>query len=88
MEAFNKNIIQKIRYLKLENKNNFDTSEAIDKAVNIYNNTLHSTIKIDPIKAFYLRNKKILNRILQNILNSQINEKKDSSIIEKGSKAL
>lgn len=88
MEAFNKNIIQKIRYLKLENKNNFDTSEAIDKAVNIYNNTLHSTIKIEPIKAFYLRNKKILNRILQNILNSQINEKKDSSIIEKGSKAL
>ena len=35
VEAFNKNIIQKIRYLKLENKNNFDIFETVDKAVNL-----------------------------------------------------
>lgn len=41
VEAFTKNIIQKIRYIKLENINNFDILDAVDKAVNIYNNTLH-----------------------------------------------
>lgn len=46
LEAFNKSIIQRIKYIKFENEENFDINIALDNAVDIYNHTTHSTIKI------------------------------------------
>ena len=58
VEAFNKNIISKLRILKQEDELNFNIIFALDKAVEIYSNTIHSTIKIEPIKAFKIKTKK------------------------------
>lgn len=88
MEAFNKYIIQKLRIFKLEEKNNFDIDVALDKVIKIYNNSIHSVIKIEPAKAFFFKEKKKLNKVLKNIIKSQINMNKNSIIIEKGTKAL
>ena len=88
VEKFNDNIISKIRYIKLERKKKFNINKALEEAINIYNNTTHSTIHIEPINAFYFNKKKDLNRIIHNTLKSQINENKDNIVIEKGSKAL
>ena len=59
IEAFNKTIIERLRYLKLEQKHNFVINKALFTAVNIYNNTIHSSTKIEPIKAFKFTKKMI-----------------------------
>ena len=86
VEKFNDTIISKLKYFKLEDKDKFNVIEAINKAINIYNNIPHSVIKIEPEKAFHFKKKKDLNRIIKNILKSQINENKNSIVVEKGSK--
>ena len=58
VEKFNDNIISKLRYLKLENKDSFNVEESLEKVVNIYNKTTHSVIKIEPLKAFNFYKKK------------------------------
>ena len=88
VEKFNNIIISKLKYIKLEDKEKFNVIEGLNKAINIYNNISHSVIKIEPEKAFHFKKKKDLNRIINNILKSQINENKNSIVVEKGSKAL
>ena len=44
--------MQKLEYLNLENKKKFNIYNALEKAINCYNNTIHSIIKIEPSKAF------------------------------------
>lgn len=58
MEAFNKTIIQKIKYIKLQTKNNFNINDAIKKAFDIYNNTVYSSTKVEPAKSIKMIKKK------------------------------
>ena len=51
VEKFNDFIINKLRSIKLEDKENFSIHNAIDKIVNKYNNIPHSVTKLEPIKA-------------------------------------
>ena len=80
--------MSKLRFFKLEEKNEFNIDKALNKAVNIYNNTTHSVIRIEPIKAFKFKKKKDINKIIQNTIKSQINENKNSIIVKTCSKAL
>ena len=80
--------MKKIRCLKLEQKNNFDINKTLITGVNIYNNTIQSSKKIEPINVIKFTKKKDLNRVISNIIKSQINSVKDSIVIEKGSKGL
>lgn len=57
MEAFNKTIIEKLKLLKIEEGENFEINMALNKAIFIYNNSIHSIIKIEPIKAFHFKKK-------------------------------
>lgn len=88
VESFNKSIIYKLQYIKLEDPKNFDINNAIEKAFNIYNNTIHSTIKIEPYKAFHFKKKKQLNRVIKNIIKSQLDINKNSAVVQKGSRGL
>ena len=60
VEKFNDNTISKLRFFKLENKENFNIEEPLEKAVDIYNKKAYSVIKIEPFKAIKLYKKKIL----------------------------
>ena len=88
VEKFNNTIINKIQYIKIEEKKKFNIINALNKPVDIYNRTTHSRTHIEPFKAFKFIKKKDLNRVLHNIIKSQINENKDNIIVKKGSKAL
>ena len=72
----------------MEEKNEFNIDKALNKAVNIYNNTTHSVIRIEPIKAFKFKKKKDINKIIQNTIKSQINENKNSFVVKTDSMAL
>lgn len=74
--------------IKIEFKDNFDIKLALDKAFNIYNNTVHSTIKIEPIKALKIKKTKLINKIISNMIKSQIDENKNTIFVKKGSKGL
>lgn len=58
VEAYNKTIIQKIQFFKLQYKDDFVINVTLNKAIEVYNNTIHSIIKIEPIKAFKMKKKK------------------------------
>ena len=88
IEAYNKNIVQKLTLFKIEKKNKFNLIEDLEHANLIYNNTTHSSTKISPIKAFKLTKKKDINKVIENVIKSQINLNKNSDIVRKGSKAL
>ena len=45
--------------------------EALLKAEEIYNNTIHSVIKIDPIKAFNFSKEEKINIVIKNAIKSQ-----------------
>ena len=57
VEAFNKTIMNKLEYIRLEEGTKFNIDEAIKKTFKIYNNTIHSIIKIEPEKAFKFKKK-------------------------------
>ena len=88
MEAFNKTIIQKLEYIYLQNPKNFDVNIALSKAIKIYNTTIHSIIKVEPEKAFKFKKKKQINKIIENVLKSQISENLKLKKIEHGTKGL
>lgn len=48
VEAFNKNIINKLEYIINDKKTNFDIVKGLEKSENIYNHTIHTTTKIEP----------------------------------------
>ena len=83
----NDTIIAKIKY-KLENKKHFDIIIALNYAIESYNNTTHSVIKVKPSKAFKMKTKKDLNQIVNNTIKFQINLNKNNFRNEKGSKGL
>ena len=72
----------------MEKNNDFNIDEALDTATNIYNNTVHSVIRLEPLKAFKLKSTKKINKIIENTIKSQININKDLIEIKKSSKAL
>ncbi len=88
LEKFNDTIITKIKYFKIENQKKFNIIDVLNYTVNVYNNTTHSIIKIEPIKAIKMKNKKDLNKVVNNMIKSQININKNNISIEKGSKGL
>ena len=89
VEAFNKNIINKLEYILLDDNNSFDLKLGLNKATEIYNNTVHTSTKIEPIKAIKLKDEKIIEQVIKNIFNSQSNKLKNfESIIKKGDKCL
>ena len=45
LKTFNKTIIKILELLLLEEKDKFDINKAIQKAENMYNNTIHTSIK-------------------------------------------
>lgn len=67
-------------------KDKFDIKLALDKAFNIYNNTVHLIIKIEPIKALKIKKTKLINKA--NMVKSQIDENKNNIFVNKGSKGL
>ena len=72
VEKFNDNIISKIRYIKIEKKKKFDINLAIKEAIDIYNNTTHSTIHTEPSNAFNFIKKKILIELFTIPLNPKL----------------
>ena len=50
METFNKNILNRLENLLLDKEKNYDITKALSKALKIYNNTIHTTIKLEPEK--------------------------------------
>ena len=89
VEAFNKNIINKLEYILIDDNNSFDLKLGLNKATEIYNNSVHTSTKIEPIKAIRLKDEKIIEQVLKNILNSQSNKLKNfESIIKKADKCL
>ena len=66
VEAFNKTIINKIEYLLLDEKNNSDIEECLEKAVKIYNNIIHTSTKIKSIKAIKLKEPELIEKIIKN----------------------
>ena len=88
VESFNKYIISKLQCFKLEEKKNFNINKDIDNDIKIYNNNMHSITRIEPILALKMKNKRQLQKVLENTIKSQINKNKECAIIEKGSKAL
>ena len=60
----------------------------LKKAEEIYNNTIHTSTKLEPIKAFKLTDENDINNIIQNILKSQAKVFKNINIISKGEKCL
>ena len=88
IKVFNRNIIDKLCYIKLEDKDKFDIHKALDRAISIYNNSKHNVTKIEPIKDFHLTRKKYLNPVLENIIKFKININKNCISIEKCTKRL
>ena len=54
----------------------------------MYNNTIHSITKIEPEKAFKFKNKKMINKLIENVVKSQINISIHTIPVLKGTKAL
>ena len=52
-------------------KNNFDISLGVEKEEEIYNNTIHISTKIKPIKAFNFTDEE--NLLISNVIKSQKN---------------
>ena len=88
VEAFNKNIINKLEHVLIDNNNNFDIKKGIGKAEEIYNNCIHSITKLEPVKAFFLKDEKDINQIIMNTLKSQNKVYKNFNIIQKGERVL
>ena len=85
VEAFNKNIINKLEYILLDSNNFFGLKLDLNKATEIYNNTVHTRTKIEPIKAIKLKDEKLIEQVIKNIINSQSSKLKNyESIIKKG----
>ena len=59
----------------------------MERAFNVYNNTIHSIIKVEALKAFNFKKKQI-KQFIENTNKSQININKDSIEVVKSSKAL
>ena len=74
--------------LIIQEKDNFDINEALKQIINIYNNTTHSVIKMEPSRAIKVFNKKIINRIIQNTIKSQVRINLNFIEIKKNSKGL
>ena len=70
VEAFNKIIINKFETILIENKK-LDIKKALEKAETIYNNTIHSTTKVEPIKAFNFKDQNDINNDIKNVIKSQ-----------------
>ena len=70
VEAFNKIIINKLETILIENKK-FDIKKELEKAETIYNNTMHSTTKVEPIKAFNFKDQNDINNVIKNVIKSQ-----------------
>ena len=88
-EEFNKNIINKLEYILIDDNNFFDLKLNLNKVTEIYNNIVHASTKIESIKAIKLKVEKIIEQALKNILNSQSNKLKYfESISKKGDKCL
>ena len=80
--------MNKLEYIRLEVGTKFNIDEAIKKAFKIYNNTIHSIIKIEPEKAFKFKKKKQINKLIENVIKSQINKCNHNIPVLKGTKAL
>ena len=72
---------------QIRRKKNFNINKAIDNVIKIYNNTVHSITRIEPILALKMKNKRQLQKVLENTIKSQINKNKECAIIKKGLKA-
>ena len=88
VEAFNKHIIYKLEYTLLDDKNNFDIVKGIEKANEIYNNTIHTTTRIEPIKAIKFTDEEDINNLIANVIKSQKNKILKNNAIQKGEKCL
>ena len=88
VEAFNKYIIYKLEYTLLDDKNNFDIVKGIEKANEIYNNTIHTTTRIEPIKAIKFTDEEDINNLIANVIKSQKNKILKNNVIQKGEKCL
>ena len=77
-----------MEYTLLDDKNNLDIQKAIDKATEIYNNTIHSSTKIELIKAFKFTNGEDINLLISNVIKSQKNKVLNNNAIQNGEKCL
>ena len=83
VEAFNKNIINKLEYKLLDNNNSFDLKLSLNKTTDIYYHTVHTNTKIEPKKAINLKDENIIEQVIKNILNSQSNKLKIMKVLFK-----
>ena len=77
-----------MEYNIIEKNKNFDIVEGIEKAVNIYNHTIHITTKIEPFKSFNFTEENYINNVISNTLKSQKFTNKIYFGIDKGEKCL
>ena len=88
VEAFNKNIINKLENILLDDNKKFNIKLGIKKAEEIYNNIIHSSTKIEPVKAFNFTDEDDINNVISNVFKSQKKFVNNFNIIKKGEKCL
>ena len=59
-----------------ENKK-LSINKALEKAVNAYNNSIHSSAKTEPDKAFKFSNKTEIDNLLKNVIKNKVKEYKN-----------
>ena len=70
-----------------ENKK-LNINKALEKTVNAYNNIIHTSTKIEPIKAFKFLNKNEIDNLLKNVIKSQAKEYKNYDGLKYNEKCL
>ena len=91
VEGFNKNISNKLECVLLDKENKevkLNLKDALLKAGEIYNNTIHSIIKVEPRKAFNFTSEAEINIVINNVIKSQKYTIKYYDSLRKGEKCL
>ena len=71
IEYFNKEIKRLLEVKYIENSKNFSNYTILPDVLRLYNNNIHSTMKFRPNDIFGTMNKNIINKVIDNINNSQ-----------------
>ncbi len=74
-ERIHKTIRSALVNVYLENINNFNLVEALNKVVKHYNRTIYTVTKFSPIEIFYSSNKNLFDDVYKNTINYYANNK-------------
>lgn len=87
-ERIHKTIRSALVNVYLENINNFNLVEALNKVVKNYNRKIHTVTKFSPIEIFYSNNKNLFDDVYKNTINYYANNKISNINYKIGEKCL